>query len=150
VPGTGIYMTARTDLAPAALQHMLKLSKTLHERNVLVTVRTADVPRVDDASRVEIHHLEQNFHTVTISYGFFEKPDVPHALELCRGAGLPFDLGETTFYIGRQKIVPRPGSGLSLPVKRLFARQSRLSLDATELFQIPVDRIIELGGQVAI
>jgi KUP system potassium uptake protein len=150
VPGTGVYLTARTDRAPAALRHKLRLSRLLHERNVLINVRTEDVPRIADAERVAIQHLPENFHTVTISYGFFEAPDIPRALELCRDAGLPFDINETTFYIGRQKIVFRPTRGLSLVLKRLFARQSRLALDATEFFQIPVDRVVEIGGQVEI
>jgi KUP system potassium uptake protein len=150
VPGIGVYMTARTDLAPASMLHKLNLSKVLHARNVLMTVRTEDVPRVDDAERLEIAHLAQNFHTVTVRYGFFEEPHIPHALELCRNAGLPFDMTETTFYIGRQKIVPERRVGPSLLFKRLFVRQSRLALDATEFFRIPVDRVVELGGQVEI
>jgi KUP system potassium uptake protein len=148
VPGTGVYMTVRTDRAPAALRHKLRLSKVLHQRNVLMTVRTEDVPRIADADRLDIRHLEQNFHSVTISYGFFEEPNIPHALDLCRDAGLPFDLTETTFYIGRQKLVLKPGTGLALLAKRIFARQMRLALDATEFFHIPVDRVVEIGGQI--
>jgi KUP system potassium uptake protein len=148
VPGTGVFMTARNDLAPAALRHKLKLSGVSHERNVVMTVRTVDVPRVDDAKRLEIHHLARNFHTVTVRFGFFEEPDIPHVLDLCRDAGLPIDPDDTTFYIGRQKIVPAPRSGLSWPFKRLFVRLSRLSLDATEFFHIPVERVVEFGGQI--
>jgi KUP system potassium uptake protein len=149
-PGTGVYMTARIDHAPAALLHKVRLSGMLHARNVLLNVRTADVPRIADTDRLEIHHLDHDFHTVTISYGFFEDPDVPHALELCRNAGLPFDLTETTFYIGRQKIVTESKIGRGLIIKKVFARQSRLALDATEFFRIPIERVVELGGQVEI
>lgn len=150
VPGTGVYLTARVDHAPAALRHKLRLSGMLHERNVLIHVRTADVPRIADADRLEIHHLDHNFHTVTISYGFFEEPDVPRALELCHDAGLPFDLTETTFYIGRQKIVTESKLGRGLIIKKVFARQSRLALDATEFFHLPIERVVEFGGQVEI
>ena len=150
VPGTGAYMTARIDHAPAALRHKLRLSGVLHERNVLIHVRTADVPRIADTDRLEIRHLDHNFHTVTVSYGFFEEPDIPHALELCRGAGLPIDLTATTFYIGRQKIVTESKLGRGLLIKKVFARQSRLALDATEFFRIPIERVVELGGQIEI
>jgi KUP system potassium uptake protein len=85
---------------------------------------------------------------VTIRYGFFEEPDVPHALGLCQTAGLPFKMSETTFYVGRQKIVPKPRFGRSLPFKQLFIRLSRLALDATEFFKLPVSRVVEFGGQV--
>jgi KUP system potassium uptake protein len=111
-------------------------------------VETLDVPRVAEADRVIVRHLEDDFHAVTVRYGFFEEPDVPHALELCRRAGLAFDLAETTFYIGRQKIVPTPRFGLSFPFKRLFIAMARLSLDATEFFRIPLGRVVEFGGQV--
>ncbi len=146
VPGTGVYMTARNDLAPAALLHKLKLTRALHERNVLLTVHTEDVPRIDDAQRVEIRPLEQNFYAVTVRYGFFEEPNIPQALALCFAAGLAFNISETTFYIGRQKVVPR--FGVNLPFKRLFVRLTRLALDATEFFKLPVGRVVEFGGQV--
>jgi len=149
-PGTGVYMTARIDHAPAALRHKLRLSGVLHERNVLINVRTADVPRIADVDRLEIKHLDHNFHTATISYGFFEEPDVPYALELCRNAGLPFDLTETTFYIGRQRIVTESKFGKGLIIKKVFARQSRLALDATEFFCILIERVVEFGGQIEI
>jgi KUP system potassium uptake protein len=148
VAGTGVYLTQRIDEAPAALRHKLNLSQDLHQRNVLMMVETLDVPRLDDAERVVVRHLDGDFHAVTVRYGFFEAPDIPRALELCRPAGLAFDLAETTFYIGRQKIVPTPRSGLSFLFKRLFIAMARLSLDATEFFRIPIGRVVEFGGQV--
>jgi len=87
VPGTGIYMTARVDNVPAALLHDMKHNKVLHERNVLMNVHTEEVPRLPEAERLEIHHLDHNFHTVKIRYGFLEEPDTPRALALCRSAG---------------------------------------------------------------
>src|SRR5204863_3524166 len=87
VPGTAIYMTGRIDNVPAALLHNMKHNKVLHERNVLMTVQTVDVPRLPDAERLEIHHLDKNFHTVTIRYGFLEEPEIPRALALCRVGG---------------------------------------------------------------
>src|SRR5271169_1230544 len=147
VPGTAIYMTARVDNVPAALLHNMKHNKILHERNVLMTVRTEDVPRLPEAERLQIDHLSQNFHTVTIHYGFLEEPDIPRALALCRVGGFRFNLMETSFFVGREKIVAKRPSGIMLPFKKLFILLTNVALDATEFFRIPVNRIVELGGQ---
>ena len=150
VPGTAIYMTARVDNVPAALLHNMKHNKILHERNVLMTIRTEDVPRLPEADRLQIDHLSQNFHTVAIHYGFLEEPNIPRALALCRVGGFRFNLMETSFFVGREKIVAKGRSGIMLPFKKLFVLLSNLALDATEFFHIPVNRIVELGGQVEI
>jgi KUP system potassium uptake protein len=150
VPGTAIYMTARIENVPAALLHNMKHNKVLHERNVLMTVRTEDVPRLPEGERLEIQHLGRNFHTVTIHYGFLEEPDIPRALALCRVGGFRFNLMETSFFVGREKIVANRRSMALLPFKKLFILLSNLALDATEFFRIPINRIVELGGQVEI
>jgi KUP system potassium uptake protein len=150
VPGTAVYMTGRIDNVPAALLHNMKHNKVLHERNVLMTVRTVDVPRIPESERIEIHHFDKNFHTVMIRYGFLEEPDIPRVLALCRVGGFRFNLMDTSFFVGREKIVSKRGSALSLPFKHLFIFLSNLALDATEFFRIPTNRIIELGGQTEI
>jgi KUP system potassium uptake protein len=150
VPGTAVYMTARVDNVPAALLHNTKHNKVLHERNVLMTVHTEDVPRLSEAERLEIHHLAQNFHTVTIHYGFLDEPDIPRALALCRVGGFRFNLMETSFFVGREKIVAKRRFSLASPFKHLFIVLSNMALDATEFFRIPINRIIELGGQAEI
>ncbi len=150
VPGTAIYMTAQVDNVPAALLHNMKHNKILHERNVLMTVQTADVPRIPEADRLEIRHFDQNFHTVRIRYGFLEEPDIPRALALCRVGGFRFNLMDTSFFVGREKIVANRRSRWTMPFKRLFILLSDLALDATEFFRIPVNRVVELGGQVEI
>ena len=150
VPGTAIYMTSRVDNVPAALLHNMKHNKVLHERNVLMTVRTEDVPRLPEGERLQIDHLGSNFHTVTIHYGFLEEPDIPRALALCRVGGFRFNLMETSFFVGREKIVAKRPSGIMLPFKKLFVLLSNVALDATEFFRIPVNRIVELGGQAEI
>ena len=116
----------------------------------MMTVQTADVPRIPEADRLEIRHFDQNFHTVRIRYGFLEEPDIPRALALCRVGGFRFNLMETSFFVGREKIVPSRRSRWSLPFKRLFVLLSELALDATEFFRIPVNRVVELGGQVEV
>ncbi len=150
VPGTAVYMTARVDNVPAALLHNMKHNKVLHERNVLMTVHTEDVPRLPEAERLEIHHLDRNFHTVTIHYGFLDDPDIPRALALCRVGGFRFNLMETSFFVGREKLVAKHRFGLASPFKHLFVLLSNMALDATEFFRIPINRIVELGGQAEI
>jgi len=137
-------------MGPAALLHNMKHNKVLHERNVLMTVRTEDVPRLPEGERLQISHLGQNFHTVTIRYGFLEEPDIPRALALCRVGGFRFNLMETSFFVGREKLVAKRPSGMRLPFKKLFILLSNVALDATEFFRIPTNRIVELGGQVEI
>jgi KUP system potassium uptake protein len=150
VPGTAVYMTARVDNVPAALLHNMKHNKVLHERNVLMTVHTEDVPRLPEAERLEIQHLRRNFHTVTIHYGFLDEPDIPRALALCRLGGFRFNLMETSFFVGREKIVAKRRFGIAQPFKHLFVMLSNMALDATEFFRIPINRIVELGGQAEI
>jgi KUP system potassium uptake protein len=150
VPGTAIYMTAQVNNVPAALLHNMKHNKILHERNVLMTVQTADVPRIPEPERLEIRHYDQNFHTVRIRYGFLEEPDIPRALALARVAGFRFNLMETSFFVGREKVVANRRQRWLIPFKRLFVLLSELALDATEFFRIPTNRVVELGGQVEI
>ncbi len=150
VPGTAIYMTAQVDSVPAALLHNMKHNKVLHERTVLMTVQTADVPRMPEADRLEIRHYDQNFHTVRVRYGFAEEPDIPRALAMCRVSGFRFNLMDTSFFVGHEKIVPNRRTKWLIPFKRLFVLLSELALDATEFFRIPVNRVVELGGQVEI
>jgi len=150
VPGTAIYMTAEVNSVPAALLHNMKHNKVLHERTVLMTVQTADVPRMPEANRLEIRHYDQNFHTVRIRYGFAEEPDIPRALAMCRVSGFRFNLMDTSFFVGHEKIVPNRRTRWLMPFKRLFVLLSELALDATEFFRIPVNRVVELGGQVEI
>lgn len=150
VPGTAIYMTAQVNNVPAALLHNMKHNKVLHERTVLMTVQTADVPHMPEVDRLEIHHYDQNFHTVRIRYGFAEEPDIPRALALCRVGGFRFNLMDTSFFVGHEKIVASRRTRWLIPFKRLFVLLSELALDATEFFRIPVNRVVELGGQVEI
>jgi KUP system potassium uptake protein len=140
-------MTARVECVPAALLHNMKHNKMLHERNVLINVRTEDVPSLPETERLKIHHFGQNFHAVPIRYGFLKEPDIPRALALCRVGGLRFDLMDTSFFVRREKIIAKRRSGISLPFKKLILL-SNMALDATEFFRIPVNRIVELGGRI--
>src|SRR5262249_51371901 len=150
VPGTAVYMTSRVDVVPVPLLHNLKHNKVLHERIVLLHVATKNVPRVAAEDRIEVSHLGYDFHAITAHYGFMEHPHVPRLLERCSIHGLHFNMMEPSFFVGRVKMVPRRGSRFG-PIRcELFETMHRNALPATEFFRIPPDRVIELGGQVAI
>jgi KUP system potassium uptake protein len=148
VPGTAIFMTGKVDVVPGALLHNLKHNKVLHERVVIMTVRTRDIPRVPEDERLEIRHLDGNFHAITVEYGFLDQPNIPRALAQCRLQQFHFNLMETSFFVGREKIIPARRGGLPQWRKRLFVLMSNNMLDATEFFRIPPNRVVELGGQV--
>jgi KUP system potassium uptake protein len=150
VPGTAVFMTGNVELVPGALLHNLKHNRVLHERVVIMTVRTEDIPRVPPDQHVEVRHLDGNFHAVTIHYGFMDDPDIPAALALCSNQQLPFDMMETSFFVGREKIVGARRPRMARWRNQLFIFMSDVMLDATEFFRIPANRVVELGGQVEI
>jgi KUP system potassium uptake protein len=154
VPGTAIFMTSHPELVPAALLHNLKHNKVLHERVVLMKVEIQDFPHLPDDQRLEVQNLEQNFHTVTVRYGFMDEPNIPRTLAQLRIMRLKFNLMETSFFIGREKVVigPRDHSVARFWRwrKKLFIFMQMTMLSATEFFRIPSNRVVELGGQIEI
>ena len=150
VPGTAVYMTSRLDVVPVPLLHNLKHNKVLHDRIVLLRVVTASTPRVAPDLRIDVEHVGSNFHTMTVRYGFMEQPDVPEALDQCRQRGLIFNMMETSFFVGRVKIVAERRSRFAAFQAHLFEIMHRNAMAATEFFRIPPNRVIELGGQVEI
>ncbi len=150
VPGTAIFMTANRDGVPHALLHNLKHNKVLHQRNVFLTVETMDVPTADAAERVQVQKLDENFYRVTLRYGFSEDQNVPLALAAVTECGLPFEMMDTTFFLSRESIVATDRPGMVLWRDRLFVFMQRNASPATAYFQIPGNRLIELGTQVEI
>jgi KUP system potassium uptake protein len=151
VPGTAIFLTANQNAVPHALLHNLKHNKVLHERNVLLTVTMLETPVADDDERIEITPMEGEFFGLDLRFGFAEDPNIPLALARCQRAGLAFDMMDTTFFLSRENIVAdkrRPG--MALWRDKLFAFMSRNAMPATAFFQIPGNRLIELGAQVEI
>ena len=148
VPGTAIFMTGNINNVPNALLHNLKHNKVLHERVVLMTVQTEDIPHVAEEQRLEIQHFDQNLHTVLIRYGFMDQPNIPRALAQCRVMQFHFNLLETSFFVGREKIISGHRTRFWRWRKGLFIFMSNEMLDATEFFRIPTNRVIELGGQI--
>ena len=150
-PGTAIFLTSDPDIAPVALMHNLKHNKVLHEKNVILTVRTTDRPRVAEADRVRIEPISDDFKKLIVSYGFMERPNVPKALNLCRKQqGLKFDIMSTSFFLGRRSLVPSANQGMPLWQDRLYIFLMRNAANPTDFFHIPPGRVVELGTQVSV
>jgi KUP system potassium uptake protein len=150
VPGTAVFLTGNGAYVPNALLHNLKHNKVLHERVFLVTVQTADVPEVPLHERLEVEELAPQINRVTVKYGFKESPNIPRALEELRVQGVPFDAMQTSYFLGREVIVPALVPKLSFWRLWLFLVLSRNAVPATEFFRIPSDRVVELGVRIAI
>jgi KUP system potassium uptake protein len=150
VAGTGVFMTANPSIVPVALLHNLKHNKVLHERVVLMTVTVADVPFIPDTSRIKVVRLGKGFFGVTAEYGFMDNPDVPKALESCRDYGLAIEPMATSFFLGRETLIPTTRPDLNTAEERLFILMSNTALSATAYFRLPPDRVVELGTQIEI
>ena len=150
VKGTAVFMTSSPDGVPSALLHNLKHNQILHERVVLMTIKTADKPFVKNSKQVEIQDLGQNFSRVTVTYGFMQNPDVPRALQLCEAQGMTFDMMSTTFYLARETVVPAVKSSFMPSRALIFRLMSKNATSATDFFKIPANRVVELGTQITI
>jgi KUP system potassium uptake protein len=143
-------MTSRLDMVPVPLLHNLKHNKVLHQRIVLLHVVTANIPRVTSDRRLVLRDLEDNFFTIVAEYGFMQQPNIPRVLQRCVARGLTFDMMETSFFVGRVKIVPARHSSFGRIRCSVFEIMHRNALAATDFFQIPPNRVIELGSQTEI
>ncbi len=150
VGGTAIFLTSDADIAPVALMHNLKHNKVLHEKNIMLTVRTSNAPRVSEAERISIEVLNDDFKKVTLSYGFMESPNLPRALGLCRKLGLKFDIMATSFFVGKRSVVPSANSGMPMWQDKLFIFLMKNAANPTEFFHIPPGRVVEMGTQVTV
>jgi KUP system potassium uptake protein len=150
VPGTGIFMTARPEGAPPILVHHLKHNKVLHQQIILLTVTVVDVPTVDPASSIEVEPLGNGFHRVVARYGFMDDTDVPTALERARNQGVSWQEEDTTFYLAHLTLFANAHIGMSTWRDKLFVFLSRNARRATNFFNIPPDRVVEIGIQIEI
>ncbi|MFO1097590.1 MAG: potassium transporter Kup [Xanthobacteraceae bacterium] len=148
--GLAVFLTATTEGVPAALLHNLKHNQTVHERTLLATVTTAETPYVPDSERVTLTDLGSGFYRLIIRYGFMQSPDVPAALAACRSCGLEFDLMRTSFFLSRETIVPSLYPGMARWREILFAFMALNATSATKFFNIPTERVVELGTQLEI
>jgi KUP system potassium uptake protein len=150
VEGTAVFFRAEGDGVPHAMLHNLLHNKVLHERTVFLTVYNRDIPRVPEQERVTVEPLEHNCYQVNVHYGFKDERDIPAALAACARKGLAFDMMSTSFFISRQNVIPRVGSGMAFWREALYATMSRNARDAADYYRVPSNRVIELGTQVEI
>jgi KUP system potassium uptake protein len=150
VKGTAVFLTSDPSFVPTALLHNLKHNKVLHEQNVILTIETAQTPRVDPSERVRMETISDKFSTVRLRFGFMESPNVPKALVIARKLGWQFDIMATSFFVSRRSLKPAAQSGMPQWQDHLFIALSRSANDATDYFQIPTGRVVEVGTQVTI
>ncbi|MER9032778.1 potassium transporter Kup [Mesorhizobium sp. M0674] len=150
VSGTAVFLTSDPQSAPTALMHSLKHYKVLHEQNVILSVVTAPQPLVPDSERVKMETVNELFMRVTLTFGYMEQPNIPRALAICRKQGWKFDIMTTSFFLSRRSLKASPNSGMPVWQDKLFIGLARSAADATEYFQIPTGRVVEIGTQVTI
>jgi KUP system potassium uptake protein len=150
VPGTAVFLTSDPDFAPTAMLHNLKHNKVLHEHNVILTIVTADTPRVPEEERVQFTPLSEHFAKVSLKFGYMDTPNVPKALAIARKHGWQFDIMSTSFFLSRRTLRPSPQSGMPGWQDHLFIALARSASDATDFFQIPTGRVVEVGTQVTV
>ncbi|HEX2632931.1 MAG TPA: potassium transporter Kup [Bradyrhizobium sp.] len=150
VSGTAVFLTSDPASAPTALMHSLKHYKVLHEKNVILTIEIAPRPRIDISERVRLEQISATFSKVTLRFGFMESPNVPKALAIARKLGWQFDIMSTSFFLSRRALKPATHSGMPRWQDHLFIALSRTANDATDYFQIPSGRVVEVGTQVAV
>jgi KUP system potassium uptake protein len=150
VPGTAVFLTSDPASAPTALMHSLKHYKVLHEKNVILTIETAPTPRIELTERVRLEQISATFSKLTLRFGFMESPNVPKALAIARKLGWQFDIMSTSFFLSRRALKPAAHSGMPRWQDHLFIALSRTANDATDYFQIPSGRVVEVGTQVTV
>jgi KUP system potassium uptake protein len=148
VPGVGVFLTGRPDGVPPALLHNIKHNRMLHEKVVFLRVVTEDVPRVDRSNRVQVEALGRGFYRVQGRYGFIEEPDVPRLLADAAEQGLVLEPEQASYFLGRERLLATSRPGMALWREHLFAVLSRNAVGATGYFQLPPNRVVELGAQI--
>jgi len=147
-PGTAVFMTSNPEGAPLVLLHHLRHNKTLLENVILLSILSANVPQVPDEERITVTDLGEGFWRVVAKYGFMEKANVPQVLARCRTMGVVADRRDTTYFLGRERLLPTGRARLARWRKKLYIFMSRNSRTATEYFAIPPNRVVELGAQL--
>ncbi len=150
VPGTAIFLTGNPDGAPTALLHNLKHNKIIHERNIIMTIRTEQMPRVAPENRASIAELSPSFKQVTMSFGYMETPNILKGIAACRKQGLAFDIMSTSFFMSRRSLKASPHSGMPVWQDKVFIALAGSADSATDYFHIPAERVVEIGAQVTI
>jgi KUP system potassium uptake protein len=149
VSGTAVFLASTRRGTPSVLLHHFKHNKVLHKQVVILSITTDAVPEVPDQQKIRLKHFGEGFWAVTAHYGFMESPDVTDILRRCRARGLETDVADTSFYLGRETLIPkRGGQGMADWRKFLFRFLSRNARSATDFFAIPPNRVVEIGAQI--
>ncbi|HEV3051754.1 MAG TPA: KUP/HAK/KT family potassium transporter, partial [Longimicrobium sp.] len=148
VPGTAVFMYGGREGTPPALLHSIKHYKVLHETVVVLGVETQEVPHVPEEERVSVEELGHGFYRIVLSYGFMEDPCVPDALATVRVPGLDLSPARTSYFLGRETLIPSKTPGMAPWREHLFAVMSRNARTATSFFGLPPNRVVELGAQI--
>ena len=149
-PGTAVFLTAEPVMAPSALLHNLKHNHVLHRLNLIVTVDVANTPYLRDSERLVVERLDDRFVRIQMRFGYMEEPNVPRALMLARKQGVKFDIMTTSFFLNRRTFRSSPSSGLPVWQEQLYVGMTKSAANATDFYRLPVNRVIELGQQLAI
>jgi KUP system potassium uptake protein len=150
VPGTAIFLTSDPESAPAALMHNLKHNHVLHEKNVILTIKTVNKPRVSQEHCFHVEKFSERFTLIELRFGFMQSQNVSQAIAYLRKCGLKFDIMSTSFYLGRRKLVPDAESGMPIWQDRLFIALANAATDPSDYFHLPANRVVELGSHVII
>ncbi len=150
VPSTAVFLSSNADAVPHALLHNLKHNMVLHERIAVVTVTVEDVPYVPEIDRVEVEKLSNGFIRIYVRLGFKDDPDIPKVLALCAQYGVTFDVMSTSFFLGRETLIPRIGSEMAMWREKLFIAMFRNAGSAASFFNLPPNRVVEMGTQVVL
>ena len=150
VPGTAVFLTGDPNSAPTSMMHNLKHNRVLHERNIILTIKTEDTPRVPRHERIQIERIADSFIRVIAHYGFMETPSVPKIIEHCRRKDLNIEISATSFFLSRRALKTTMKSEMPLWQEQLFIWLAGRAEDATEYFRIPSDRVVEVGTQVTV
>ena len=151
VPGEAIFLTGNPNIVPHAMLHNIKHNKVLHERNLLVTVITRDVPYVTDQERIQVEILDDRFQRVYVYYGFKDQPNIPIAIEQAYAQlDIPFDMMRISFFISRDRLIHTLGDGMAPWREKLFISMQRNTSPVSDFYQIPPNRVVEMGSQIEI
>ncbi|WP_336932629.1 potassium transporter Kup [Acinetobacter bereziniae] len=151
VPGQSVFLTGNPNIVPHAMLHNIKHNKVLHERNIMVTVITRDVPYVPEQERIRVEVLDDRFQRVFVYYGFKDQPDIPNALELAyKQLEVEFDMMHISFFISRDRLIHTVGEGMAPWREKLFISMQRNTSPVSDFYQIPPNRVVEMGSQIEI
>ena len=151
VPGDAIFLTGTPNIVPHAMLHNIKHNKVLHERNVMVTVNTRDIPFVAEEDRVHVEKLHDRFYRIQLDYGFKDQPNIPAGLAIAYDKlGFEYDMMQMSFFISRDRIIHAVGDGMAPWREKLFISLQRNTSPVSDFYQIPTNRVVELGSQIEI